>query len=354
MEAERKSKQTSTNVRLRAAREQRGWSQQTLANLLGTTKLTVGRWERGERSPQLFFRAKLTELFGMSVEELGLTASPEPKAPAEVELTQSSASPANPSPLPVLETVESRGPHGGGATLFTKKRLLAAVAALLLLILTVVGKVYASHPGAPLVHTTQSTPTPGLQKTISGGKLVINDSLANQNSNALYQWVTQGLCRFTGSAYRINTTGVNYCLLGGLTLRNFTYQIRLKIIQGTHEGIVLRANGNSKIYYLYLTINGEYGLDMIDFPNGKEPIEAGYSDAIIQGVNQFNELGVTADGASLALSINQRHITQLQDRTYMVGNIGICAGDYFDPTQASITVADYQHAQVWQFSPPGN
>src|SRR5690348_2434094 len=69
---EKDKKHFNPNRRLRAAREQRGWSQTALAEQLGTTELTVGRWERGERSPQVFYRAKLCELFGMTAEELGL------------------------------------------------------------------------------------------------------------------------------------------------------------------------------------------------------------------------------------------------------------------------------------------
>src|SRR5690242_1322839 len=72
---EKDKKCCNPNRRLRTVREQRGWSQAVLAEQLGTTELTVGRWERGERSPQLFYRSKLCELFGMTAEELGLKLS---------------------------------------------------------------------------------------------------------------------------------------------------------------------------------------------------------------------------------------------------------------------------------------
>ena len=58
--------------RLAQARYQRAWSQQELADQLGTTPLNVSRWERGSHVPFPVFRAKLSELFGIPLEELGL------------------------------------------------------------------------------------------------------------------------------------------------------------------------------------------------------------------------------------------------------------------------------------------
>jgi tetratricopeptide (TPR) repeat protein/transcriptional regulator with XRE-family HTH domain len=58
------------------AREQRSLTQQNLADLLGVTKLTVGRWERGETAPPRNFRRKLSEIFGTTALELGLNDAP--------------------------------------------------------------------------------------------------------------------------------------------------------------------------------------------------------------------------------------------------------------------------------------
>lgn len=71
----KKSRQTEPNARLRHYRRQRHWSQKELAQLLGTTYLTVCRWENGTTSPGLYFRKQLCELFGASPEELGLASS---------------------------------------------------------------------------------------------------------------------------------------------------------------------------------------------------------------------------------------------------------------------------------------
>jgi tetratricopeptide (TPR) repeat protein/transcriptional regulator with XRE-family HTH domain len=54
-------------------RERRGWSQADLAEKIGCDSKTVGRWERGESLPRSFYRQALAEIFGKSVEALGLT-----------------------------------------------------------------------------------------------------------------------------------------------------------------------------------------------------------------------------------------------------------------------------------------
>jgi tetratricopeptide (TPR) repeat protein/DNA-binding XRE family transcriptional regulator len=58
--------------RLRQERLQRHWRQADLAEQLGTTELTVRRWEKGSQKPSAYFHLKLCALFGKSAEELGL------------------------------------------------------------------------------------------------------------------------------------------------------------------------------------------------------------------------------------------------------------------------------------------
>src|SRR6266700_5521597 len=57
---------------LRKARERRGWTQQELADKLGTTPLAINRWEQGKTFPSSFYRTKLCDVFETSAEALGL------------------------------------------------------------------------------------------------------------------------------------------------------------------------------------------------------------------------------------------------------------------------------------------
>ncbi len=56
---------------LRLERELRGWSQAKLAQLLGTSSLSISRWERETASPSPYFREKLCELFEKDAQTLG-------------------------------------------------------------------------------------------------------------------------------------------------------------------------------------------------------------------------------------------------------------------------------------------
>src|SRR6266567_7863336 len=58
--------------RLRQEREQRALTQSEVAERLGTTQINISRWENGITVPSPFYRQKLGELFGKSIQELGL------------------------------------------------------------------------------------------------------------------------------------------------------------------------------------------------------------------------------------------------------------------------------------------
>jgi len=58
------------------ARKQRGWSQQEVADRLGTTRLTISRWEHGSTTPGPYWRTKLGDLFGQPPQVLGVVSEP--------------------------------------------------------------------------------------------------------------------------------------------------------------------------------------------------------------------------------------------------------------------------------------
>ncbi|HEX7734970.1 MAG TPA: tetratricopeptide repeat protein [Ktedonobacteraceae bacterium] len=68
----KKPASVSPNQQLKQARVLQGWSQEYVAQEVGTEAFTVSRWERGIAMPSPHFRLKLCTLFGMSALELGL------------------------------------------------------------------------------------------------------------------------------------------------------------------------------------------------------------------------------------------------------------------------------------------
>jgi putative transcriptional regulator len=55
---------------LRALREERGWTQGTLADRLGVSRQTVNALETGRYDPSLPLAFRLAQLFGRRIEEI--------------------------------------------------------------------------------------------------------------------------------------------------------------------------------------------------------------------------------------------------------------------------------------------
>lgn len=62
-------KKNKSNRKLREARERKGWSQQRLATVLGTTQTNVSRWEKGVSTPSYYYRELLCVHLGMKLED---------------------------------------------------------------------------------------------------------------------------------------------------------------------------------------------------------------------------------------------------------------------------------------------
>ncbi|WP_220204587.1 helix-turn-helix domain-containing protein [Reticulibacter mediterranei] len=60
------------NRRLKHMRELAGWTQEILAEKIGTTIVNISRWENGSSVPSAYYRRKLCEIFNKDAYELGL------------------------------------------------------------------------------------------------------------------------------------------------------------------------------------------------------------------------------------------------------------------------------------------
>ena len=56
--------------RLTSLRKQKGWSQEELGDKLGVTRQTVSKWELGLTTPEMEKLSAMSELFGISIDEL--------------------------------------------------------------------------------------------------------------------------------------------------------------------------------------------------------------------------------------------------------------------------------------------
>ena len=60
----------SLKDKLRTLRQQKNVTQEALANHLGITPQSVGKWERGEAYPQASLLPKLADILGVSIDAL--------------------------------------------------------------------------------------------------------------------------------------------------------------------------------------------------------------------------------------------------------------------------------------------
>lgn len=99
------------NTRLRDARNQCGWSQQELAEQVGTTDVSISRWENGDIFPSTYFRQQLCKVFGKTLAELGLVppSRSSRKTPAEPTLV-----PPAPQSSRVVSLPNTRNPFFTG------------------------------------------------------------------------------------------------------------------------------------------------------------------------------------------------------------------------------------------------
>lgn len=69
------------NNKLYELRKQKGFSQEELANRLNVSRQTVSKWEVGDSTPDMEKLIAISDLFGISLDELVLGKAPAPETP---------------------------------------------------------------------------------------------------------------------------------------------------------------------------------------------------------------------------------------------------------------------------------
>ena len=110
--------------RLRQERERRAWTQNDVASKVGSDPKTVARWENGITFPGPYYRQRLGELFGKSLQDLGLI--PESSEEHSEPVSTLSGTPDSIPPLPIWNVPYRRNPFFTG-----RKEILAHLYAIL-------------------------------------------------------------------------------------------------------------------------------------------------------------------------------------------------------------------------------
>ncbi|WP_262315983.1 helix-turn-helix domain-containing protein [Lacticaseibacillus parakribbianus] len=75
-------------TQVRTYRQERGWSQEALAQQLFLTRQTISKWEQGDATPDLETLVRLATLFNVSLDRLVLGQATAPGSDATADRTQ--------------------------------------------------------------------------------------------------------------------------------------------------------------------------------------------------------------------------------------------------------------------------
>lgn len=126
---------------------------------------------------------------------------------------------------------------------------------------------------------------------------------------------------------------VQYATLKEPVFEDFFLEVDGRILSGSPQssyGVLFRMQGPQQFYRFELTGDGTYILERHD-QGGSRALFMGdwrSSDAIVQGLNVVNHIGVEARGPNISLFVNDVLLEQVSDDAYRSGNIALDAGTF--------------------------
>lgn len=373
------TKQTIGEI-LKHLRKEKLWSQAELASRIGTTSVSVGRWENNITRPNLHFQQQLCEIFAKSPEELGFLSQPEPEHEESSERNDQKQE-TEPGPqaqatlherayneIPLLAPVSppplQRVLLSSNPALWQRRSFRVVITCLSLFLLLGSLFFYKQHTPSSTPHTP-SCQTPSSHESATAiyaqvmcHHAVLTSALDQQDG---LQWDENGQCSFRQGAYHVLLPGTAYvteCFAHATSFGpNFALQVGITIIKGYSGGLVFRAEGPSSNWDVIISrvpidIWGQYNFFLAgnNAPChlSKDPIAPAYCysphGTITYGTGVTNTMTVIALGSLVYLYVNGFFIDQTQApaSSPLTGFLGVFAN-------GSRTTADvaFRHLQVW-------
>lgn len=329
---------------LRGERAQRGWSQADVAEKIGSDPKTVGRWERGITFPGPYMCQKLTELYGKSLQDLGLVRTEE-TLPVNEAAEQNGNSGHKPGQHLAFLHIQGVSPGR-----YRGRRIFFSLGLLLVFLL---GSIlwWSFHKPASV-----SAPRhPSANPYARAGILVLNESLAAESAAG---WkITpndQGRCFFAANSYHILDVAsgtMEVCLANQTFFTNFTYEVSMTILAGDCGGLAFRTTF-PQLYYFLSCLDGRYRFVRYDRDNMANTlvIARGISPVIHQGLKATSMLAVVAINGTFKIYVNHTLLLNATDGAYLDGQVGVIAHTCRDP-QSNLcdvpTEVSFTNARVW-------
>ena len=126
---------------------------------------------------------------------------------------------------------------------------------------------------------------------------------------------------------------VQYATLTEPALADFSLEVDGRILSGPSQssyGVLFRMQNPQQFYRFEITGDGTYILERHDEDGSRALFMGDWrdADAINQGINVVNRLGVQAQGSEISLLVNDVLLFQVTDDAYSSGYIGLDAGTF--------------------------
>ncbi len=178
------------------------------------------------------------------------------------------------------------------------------------------------------------------------------------------------VCGFTQNAYQISLFGsVPLCIpeQNGkrLTLRNFVFEIQMRILVqeecgavlfradiGPESGGVAFIDGNPHGYMIQICEHGGYHLKRqgVDHFDSLVSGETDFNSVIRPGVGQTNTLAFVADQSTIEVFVNGHKLLHVSDRYFASGSLALTAAVSFDEYGGLVKpgpAVAYRNAKIW-------
>jgi len=261
------TKQTIGEI-LKRLRQEKLWSQAELASRIGTTSVSVGRWENNITRPNLHFQQQLCGIFAKSPDELGFLPQPEPEheesserndqkqetKPGTREQATIHEYPCNDLPLlaSVPPTLLQRMLVPRNTVLWRRRSFLVVMACLSIFLLLSSVFFYRQNTLSPTSHSP-SCQAPSSQESavalyaqVMCHRALITSALDQQDG---LQWDENDQCSFRQGAYHVLLPATAYvaeCFAHAIPFGpNFAFQVDITVLKGYSGGLVFHAEGPS-------------------------------------------------------------------------------------------------------------
>jgi transcriptional regulator with XRE-family HTH domain len=374
--AENRQETTYSNI-LREKRIQHQMTQAELAEALGVSVITVGRWERGQSRPTTYYIKKLCQLFQATPEELALERKTK-RTLSTVQTRASRSGLSQPSEkvlslsLQEEHPQDSFGKHEGTliqasssdmqeiskllwALPLVQRSLLHRLLApglLFACMLIIAGQFYLNHvegdmlpvprppagPTHPSALLQANKPASMLQAALAS-PLLYRDALNDPNAIDTEEkhWTAiEDICFFASDGYHVQGYDRSFCHETGAVYQDMAISVEMAVTEGYSGGLLLRdqdIQNRNGAYLFEVSTDGRYHITNLAMYGTIHNWTS--SSALHRGYAVTNTLQVIASGKLFLFYLNGIYVTSIRDSWYKSGGISFACFAHDGPCEAT-------------------